>query len=159
MKLEVHGGPLFSLVVNRYEFPDEDLRPTEDNPVDEFETGRFLVVTASFRNADGQWNASGPIMTTDELERLAEWLDSVVKGHPLSAGIYFTERDLEFSIDLEERNLLVHVSRDFRPNWSMSSETVTITFPVDHIDLRCAVESLRSQLNRFPGRPPIQAAS
>ena len=34
-----------------------------------------------------------------------------------------------------------------------------IEFPIDQVDLQGAVESLRSQLKRFPGRPPIQVAT
>jgi hypothetical protein len=98
MRLETRDGRLFSLRIESYEFPDEDLGPTDDNPADEFDTGRFLVVAVMFRNPLGEWSASGPIMTTNELGRLADWIDSIVTGHPCTAGVYFTERDLEFSI-------------------------------------------------------------
>jgi hypothetical protein len=155
MKLETRDGRSFSLRVERYEFPDEELGPTEDNPADDFDTGRFLVVAASFRNAGSDWSASGPVMTTTEVGRFVDWMDSIVKGHPLSTGVYFTGRDLEFTIDHDARNLLVHACRDFRPDWSTTAD-VTIEFAIDQVDLRVAAESLRSQLKCFPGRPPIQ---
>ena len=70
--LKASDGRSFSLHVERYEFPKEALGPTDDNPADEFDTGRFLVVRASFCNSDGSWMASGPEMDTVELERLAD---------------------------------------------------------------------------------------
>ena len=80
MKIETRDGRLFSLIVKQYEFPDEELGPTEDNPADEFETGRFLIVSHIIRNADGEWNTRGPTMTTVELERLVNWLDQIRDG-------------------------------------------------------------------------------
>ena len=37
MKLETPDGCYFSLNVDRYEFPNEELGPTEDNPAEDFE--------------------------------------------------------------------------------------------------------------------------
>lgn len=156
MTFETQDGRFFSLEVERYEFPDEELGPTEDNPADEFDTGRFLVVVASFRNSTGAWEATAPLLTTTELERFAAWLESIAAGNPRSAGAYFTERDLEFSFDETTRQLLVHASGDLLPNWSERAACLTIGFPVDEIDLRSEVNSLRTQLQAFPGRPPIQ---
>ena len=39
MKLIAADDSLFTLNVDRYEFPDEELDPTEDNPADEFDAG------------------------------------------------------------------------------------------------------------------------
>src|SRR5262245_10813423 len=99
MLLELFGGPSFSLNVDGYEFPDEELGPTEDNPADYFDRGRFLVVTVSFKTQTGTWRATAPEMTTTELEQLASWLESILNGQPSRIGVYFTERDLEFTID------------------------------------------------------------
>ena len=55
MKFETLDGRFFSLLVEEYEFPDEELSPTEDNPAEDFETDRFLIVSHSFRNSDGEW--------------------------------------------------------------------------------------------------------
>ena len=158
MQLEMSDGRFFSLRVERYEFPDEELGPTDDNPADEFDTGRFLVVAVAFRNADGAWQASGPIMETTELERFTDWMESILEGTPLSDGVYFTERDLEFTIDNTAGKLLVHACWDFSPSWETSEEGVTIDFAIDQVDMLGAIESLRSQLRFFPGRPPIRLA-
>lgn len=158
MQLATADGRMFSLVVDRYEFPDEDLGPTDDNPADEFETGRDLIVTVSFTNADGSWRASGPIMTTTQLERLADWFESLARGSRICNGIYFTERDLELSIDEIAEIVSVHAFRDFLPPWSTSPDGVTIEFPLWEIDAVGAAKSLRAQLFKFPGRPPLDHA-
>ena len=159
MKLETPDSRLFSLTIKRYEFPDEKLGPTEDNPAEDFELGRFLIVAHTFRNSDGEWNTSGPTMTTEELYRFAEWLDSLCVGNPSTSGFYFTERELEFTFDDVAKNLQVHASFGFLPPWNDSGETVTIEFPLAQIDLEQAVISLQNQLARFPGRPPIGSAT
>jgi hypothetical protein len=156
MLLKTSDGRSFALHVDRYEHPDEELGPTEDNPADEFETERFLIVTVTFCNAEGSWSATAPEMTTTELARLADWLDSVAAGKPSREGVYFTERDLEFGVASAERRLFVHASWDFRPPWSGDPHaTTTIAFPLDEIDLAAAIASLRDQLTAFPGRPPL----
>ena len=159
MKIETADGRFFSLTVDGYEFPDEELGPTEDNPADEFETGRFLIVSHVIRNADGEWNARGPTMTTDELQRFVDWLVLIRTGTQPTGGIYFTERDLEFTCDDSVSNLRVHLSWDFLPPWNDSDECVTIEFPIHDLDLASAVHSLRTQLIAFPGRPPIENAT
>ena len=165
MKLETPDGRFFSLTIERYEFPDEELGPTEDNPADDFCTGRFLIVSHTFRNPDGEWNASGPTMTTSELQRFIDWLDSIRLGDTSildSDSInyaYFTERVLEFTVDEALQNLRVHVSFGFLPSWGNSAETVTIEFPLKHVNLDRVIASLEQQLARFPGLPPIENAT
>ncbi len=147
---------LFTLTVERYEIPDEEVVPTEDNPAEDFDTGRFLTVVHEFRNSEGQWSARGPTMTTDELARFAEWLESIHKGEPVSDGCYFTERDLEFTFDSTAKRLVAHVFRDFLPDWIGAERTVTIEFPLAESHLDAAAASIRQQLAEFPGRPPVQ---
>ena len=159
MKIETADNRFFSLIVERYEFPDEELGPTEDNPADEFETGRFLVVSHAICNADGEWNVCGPTMTTSELQRFVDWLNLIGNGTPSTDGIYFTERDLEFTYDHSGGNLCVHLFRDFLPPWNGSADSVMIEFPINEIDLASAIISLQSQLLSFPGRPPIENAT
>ena len=89
----------------------------------------------------------------------ADWLDSVRDGSPSAKGVYFTERDLEFSIDDALENFQVHLFWRFRPEWVTSEEGLTISFPLDQIDLDSASQSLRRQLAAFPGRPPIENAT
>lgn len=155
MQLGSPEGPSFSLNLNGYEFPNEELGPTEDNPADDFDRGRFLVVSVSFKTQTGDWRATAPEMTTTELERLVSWLESVSNRQPSGIGVYFTERDLEFTIDENLGRLNVHLLRDFLPPWIESEKSLTMSFPIDQANLREAVSSLRSQLARFPGRPPL----
>jgi len=156
MKLETPDGQSFSLTVERYEFPDEELGPTAENPADDFETGRFLVVSVGFRSSLGEWEACGPEMTTTELLRLADWLDSIRIGRAVHTGVYFTERNLEFTCNATSERLLIHAHGSFLPPWSASGESITLDFAVRDIELELAVESLRKQLARFPGKPALR---
>lgn len=158
MKLETPDGRLFTLVVEDYELPDEELGPTEDNPAEDFETGRFLIVSHSFRNSDGEWTARGPTMTNVELQRFSEWLEAIRDGTVSTRGVYFTERELEFTVDDSRSYLHVHISGDFLPPWVEPSDLITTIFPVAGIDFVGVLSSLRDQLIRFPGRPPIEDA-
>jgi hypothetical protein len=159
MRLETPDGNCFTLVVEGYEFPDEDPGPTDDNPADDFEAGRFLIVSHCFRSVDGQWNARGPTMTTTGMQRLITWLNSIRYGNPTADGVYFTERELEFTIDERRETLRVHVSGGFVPAWAESSESVTIEFPLRVIDLGRAIADLEKQIAQYPGRPPIRNAT
>lgn len=155
MTLETPDGRLFTFKVDRYEFPDEELEPTEDNPADDFQTGRFLVVSHTFRNIHGEWTASGPTMTTDELQRFAGWLTTVRDRKPTRLGICFTERDLEISFDKDLDALQIHVFRDFLPPWASEINSITIDFPRAHVDLSSALVELNKMLAAFPGRPTL----
>lgn len=152
MQLKTVDGPTFSLSVERYEFPDEELGPTEDNPADEFDQERFLVIRIAVTTSDGEWSMARPEMTTNELERLANWLEQVSSGSPSKRGVYFTERDLEFTVDESVRILTAHLFGDFLPPWAKEKQH-DLAFPIDEIDLAGAIASLRSQLEQFPGLP------
>jgi len=151
MKFETPDGCLFTLTIERYEFPDEELGPTEDNPAEDFETGRFLIVSHTFRNADGEWEASGPTMTTAELQQFIDWLDSIRHGLPTTDGVDFTEYDLEFTVDASTTFLRVHTFWDFLPAWVKPEESVIIEFAIRHLDLDAVIDSLEQQLAEFPG--------
>lgn len=155
MLLESSDGQLFLLHIDRYEFPDEELGPTKDNPADDFDRGRFLVVTVSCKISTGSWQATAPEMTTTELERLASWLESLQSGQPSGVGVYFTERDLEFTVDEARETLNVRLHRDFLPPWNKKGESLTMSFPIGEINLNEVVASMRSQLVQFPDRPPL----
>jgi len=152
MQLQSSDGQSFSLNVVRYEFPDEELGPNENNPADDFDRGRFLVVTISLKTPDGEWEATAPEMTTTELEQFANWLESVSSGQFAGIGAYFTERDLEFTQDEKTRSLNVHLSRDFLPPWS-NLDVWTINIPIEQSSLSQAVSAIRLQLALFPHRP------
>jgi hypothetical protein len=154
MNITAKDGTSFSLHVERYEFPDEDLIPNEDNPADDFDTGRMLVVRFSANHTERSWNASGPEMDTTELARLADWLDSVVAGNANAIGVYFTERDLEFTVSEDLKFLRIHFFWDFLPPWIVDATgQFTLDFQINEIDLSAASRSLREQLVAFPGAP------
>ena len=94
-------------------------------------------------------------MTTTELERLARWLEAIGQGKRTRLGIYFTERDLEFTIDEGLTTLAVHACEDFAPPWGEPHDGVTLSFALEQIDVRAAAQSIRSQLANFPDKPPI----
>ncbi len=149
-----HESFSFSLIVDRYEFPDEELGPTEDNPAGEdFDPSRFLVVTVSVSTPEGSWQATAPEMTTSELERFADWLEEISQGKRLRMGVYFTERDIEFVVDEECKILTVYLYCDFLPPWMERSQDLALEFPLQAVDLGGAIASIRRQLEEFPGRP------
>ena len=155
MVLRSKSGNLFTLTVERYEFPNEELGPTEDNPADkDFDTGRFLIVSHQIGSADGQWRGEFPTMDTNEFTRFIDWLDSVQSSEIKTQGVYFTERCLEFTLDESFTSLLVHLSSEFLPPWGSDGGTFVLNFPLAEVDLGAAVASLRQQSARFPGRPP-----
>lgn len=136
-----------------YEFPDEELGPTEDNPADEFQMGRFLIIEATFSDSGRVWHATGPIMDTNELGRLIDWLDAIINKRCSMSGVYFTERDLEFSCDEAQSRLMVHIFEDFLPTWC-EKDSLTLEFPLADVNLPIVTSDLKDQLKRFPGRPP-----
>lgn len=154
MHIQSLDGNAFSMRVAGYEFPDEELGPTEDNPADEFCTGRFLIVEVTLCESGRAWCASGPIMNTVELERLIDWLNSIARNSCSKSGVNFVERELEFSIDENHSRLKSHVFRDFLPDWC-DGDSLTLEFPISEIDLSTVISELRDQLTQFPGRPPI----
>lgn len=145
------------MTVRGYEFPNEEIGPTEDNPADCFDTGRYLIVAIQFSNSQHTWSASGPIMCTDELDRLINWLASIADDPCSANGVYFTERDLEFSFDRTHSHLLVHIFRDFLPSWC-DANSLTLAFPKSEIDFPSVVRELRAQRGQFPGRPPLETS-
>ena len=146
----------FTLAIDRYEFPDEELGPTEDNPAEDFDRGRFLIITVRLSDQSRSWKVTGPYVDTEELVRLADWLDSIARGNPTEDGIYFIERDWEWTVDAGVSTLTLHLSSAFLPPTSLRGKTYAMPFSVDSIDLPSAVSSLRRQLLAFPSRPPLE---
>ena len=159
MELRSKNGNLFTLAVKRYEFPDEEFSPTEDNPADEdFDTGRLLIVSHEFSNADGEWQCEFPTMDTNDFSRFVDWLDSLRSSEIETYGAYFIERCLEFRFDQTTNSLLVHLSWELLPTWISRGDQIVLVFPLAEIDLDSAISSLQQQLARFPGRPPLPNA-
>jgi len=159
MKFANTKGDAFSLLVDRYEFPGEEFGPTDDNPADEFETGRFIVVSHAIRHNGREWNTCGPTMKTTELKRLKDWFALIQDGSATTGGLCFTERELEFTYDKVSGNLQVHLFFGFLPPWEDSSDSVVIGFQAEKLDIGAAINSLHAQLKAFPSRPPIGNAT
>lgn len=151
--LEAPSGNKFTMEVLGYEFPDEDLGPTEDNPAEEFNTARFLVIDCEFSKEGRTWRASSPELTTIQLERLWKWLNSICEGDSTASdGVYFTERNLEFGFDKNEQAICVFASYELADQ----NEPAVLRFDLDKCQLRTALQSLKRDLERFPGRPPLK---
>jgi len=90
MRIATLEDTVFALRIENYEFPNEDLAPNEDNPADEFDPSRFLILSIQATNRDGSWSATGPVATTSDIRRLADWLDSIADKRHSEAGVYFT---------------------------------------------------------------------
>ena len=156
MEIQSANGECFSFVVDRYEFPHEPLGPTEDNPAGEdFDTGRFLVISCEFENHDGKWSGSFPEMDTTGLARLIQWLDSINRDDIMLNGVHFVEYNLEFSVDETRTVLHVHAFNHFLPPWIAEGESITLRFPIADINLTNALAALRAMAEQFPGRPPL----
>lgn len=153
MKLESSFDNWFSLNVAGYEFPDEELGPTQDNPADDFDVSRGLIVLLSCSTPSGSWTVTGPYFTTSELASLADWFLSLINRNPSSMGIYFIERCIEMSINQPLTSLTIHLSDECLPPGSNLGDTVNIVLPLNEIDLDGAIQSLRVILTHFPGRP------
>jgi len=149
------GSSRLTLKVDGYEFPDEPLGPTEDNPPDEFETARWLIVTFGFCFESQIWSVTGPYAKTSEIELLADWFDSIAIGDPSADGIRFIERDIEFTFNQRVSSLTVHLFRDFLPPLNRTCESFDMEFSLVEIELAGASNELRTILKRFPERPAI----
>lgn len=155
MNLESADGDYFSFAIEGYEFPDEALGPTEDNPADQdFDTGRFLIVSCVFRNSEGEWSESFPEMDTTGLAHFIRWMESISNNVVIQEGVHFIEYGLEFSIDASHTVLHVHTFHHFLPPWTTSG-SVTLNFPIAGINFSDALASLRQMADQFPGRPPL----
>ena len=160
MKFDALNGDYFSFAINRYEFPNEELGPTDDNPAGEdFDTGRFLVISCEFRNGDGDWTASFPEMDTNGLARFIDWMDSINNNAVIEDGVHFIEYDLEFTTNDSRAILHVHAFNHFLPPWISPPASVKLDFAVTDIDFADALGSLRRMAEQFPGRPPRESAT
>jgi hypothetical protein len=148
----------FSMRVVAYEFPDEELGPTEDNPAEYFETGRFLVIDVEFSRDGMTGRDSLPEMTTTELERMVDWLQTIADGNCNRTGVYFTERDLAFSVSKDLSVLRVHIFWYLLPDWATGTD-LTLEFPADRAALEENIRSLHDDLTRFPGRPRLDGSA
>lgn len=153
MKLTNSSGESIELHVVGYEHPDDELGPTEDNPADDFDPGRFLIVTVAAKARGRSWDGTGAYLDTVELNRFANWLESIRRGQPSHYGIYFTEREMAWSVNYPLTELTVFLWHDLQPPWWDDLNSLPIDFSLTEIDLRDAIRSLRQQALKFPGLP------
>lgn len=147
------NGEYLRFQILGYEHPDEDLGPSEDNPIEEFDAERFLIAECNFVLDGVAWTAKGAILTTSELEKLQEFVEQIGSSSVENLGCYFTERDIEFSYDRGACTIMVYASYRFRPPNNDSCGPIGISFPVTPEILRAVSVNLAKCVRRFPGRP------
>lgn len=153
---ELNGsdGDFFGFTIMGYQYPDEPLEPSDDNPADEFDTGRFLVVKFCFVRNAINWTRSGPILTTDDLIKLRDWMAELPSATTRTLGCYFTERELELSYDATRKSLSVHASYEFNSPFEQIGQPTRIVFSLDAQTVTYLVRQLDDCIHRFPGKPP-----
>jgi len=136
-----------------YQFSDSELPICErGSPEAHAARGRPLSTSASFITPQGEWESSGPQISTSELGRFASWLEAIAQGRPSETGFDFEQPDLEFSVSETLDAFNVHLSGSLSPDWA-DGQCLRISFPLAELDLRQAVAALRAQLARFVNRP------
>ncbi|MFO0884320.1 MAG: hypothetical protein U0894_09040 [Pirellulales bacterium] len=143
----------FGLTIIGYQYPNEPLEPSDDNPVDEFDTGRFLVIECHFVRNEVDWKRSGPFLSTDDLAKLRDWMVELPLVTIGTVGCYFTERDLELSYDASRKALSIHASYELNSPVERSGQTTTLVFRLDDSMIASLVGQLENCIRRFPGRP------
>jgi hypothetical protein len=136
-----------------YEHPDENIEPSEDNPIADFDEERFLIAECHFALGGVAWTAAGAILTTGDLAKLQDFVEQSGSSGTESPGCYFTERDIEFSYDRVARTIVVYVSYRFKPPNNGSCGPIEIAFPVTAEILGAVSENLAKCIRQFPGRP------
>ena len=132
-----------------YEFPTIDDDEWDSN---------WLNIRISATNDQGSWAATDASLLTEEVGRLAEWLQAIAENNEADAELDFIEPNLAF--ELVEANGLVRLRAWFelelRPRWAPTDEVPARDLCVDlelaRDDLGKAADSLRAQLRRFPPR-------
>jgi hypothetical protein len=149
---EARDGSRFTLSAVGYEHPDEELGPTEDNPLEYFDSSRYLMIECEFRSQNRIWTRRGPTLTTEELDRLRGWVVKVIAEPTLEHGLYFVERELELLHRGCDASLVVWACWDFA--FDRSHEYCDrLEFPVNELNLPETVAALSEMVRAWPGRP------
>src|SRR5262245_16353026 len=105
----------------------------------------------------GSWTFRDPCLLTYEVSSLADWLDSVALGKPLSDEQGFVEPNICFRLAKASTGTSLQVLfwLECRPPWATPKTPEAdswLEFPVSEFVLRRAADSLRDQLRDLPQR-------
>ena len=148
MNLESKNARLELNIVG-YEFPELENEPYDSD---------WLNITIRVEHPRGSWTSTDPSLLTDEVERLAEWLEAVADGQSVDVEASFLEPNLNFVLVDSDgaKKVRVYFELESRPSWAAASwaglADLWVEFAVVPEVLRSAAASLRSQLKRFPPR-------
>ena len=146
------AGEFFQLRIHGYEFPDEEEDKWDSN---------WLEIEISAKHKDGEWTVIHPCLRTNEVEKLARWLISLDQTQDRPEPLLdFMEPNLVFNL-VDTPNgpaIRVYFELEVRPPWSpaispqKAMADLWIDFPLEDVDLKSAVRSLREQLVQYPER-------
>ncbi len=147
MRLKAEGA-FFQLSLLGYQYPDAEGEPYDAN---------WLRVRVDAAGPQGAWSAVDPCLLAEEAERLAEWLEELAEGRAIPA-LSFMEPALLFRRVTTEHGpgLTVHFGPLVYPPWAEQNPTtrpdLSLTFPVNAVDLKGAARELKAQLKKSPPR-------
>jgi hypothetical protein len=144
MQLTNNQGDSFEIQILGYQFPNM--------PEDEWDSN-WLQIQLTVVLGQRAWTVTDPLLTTFEVERLADWLEEAKAGTMLE----FAEPYLTFAFmeGAGGTSLRVVLNAWLVDSWKAEhgvGEVVRLDFPLNELDLRQARQSLREQLERFPRR-------
>lgn len=144
------SGHRFELAISGYQFP---------SAADSWHDANWLVIEVSARGPEGAWRFSDPALLTNEVARLADWLEAVGSGRrPVNQRMDFLEPVLAFELrEPTSRMFRILFELEGRPPWAEVREPerwaeAWVEFEPDASELRAAAAELRTMLGRFPER-------
>src|SRR5690349_305701 len=115
MELRNAAGDFLKLTLVGYQFPNR----VPDSQYDY--DANWLMVRLDAELDGRAWRAQDPCLTTWEVTRLANWLEQLHFGQPLSyPRMSFTEPLLDFkpmALQSAEASLRIYIDAEFRPMW------------------------------------------
>lgn len=137
----------FELSVKNYEFASNDLK---EDDLD------WLNIYCRIKSSKSSWEFTHPILTTWEVEQLAEWMKSIAENEVNNQVIQFIEPCLQLSlVENLDSSVVVKVCFDLeaRPSWvTQDMGKFCIDFEIHKNDLYLAADSLLQELSHFPNR-------
>ena len=156
MKFVSSDNYFFELLIQGYQFPKNS---------NDYWDSNWLFIQINVSANSGSWSYVDACLVTFEIERLADWLDSLSAGDFRKPSLFFTENVLEFHIveDSDNVRCLRVLCRDFVPENCpkvtarlIARDELCIDFELSEIDLGAAANDLRRQLEVFPQRAKRQ---
>jgi len=147
MKLFDQNGVSFALAIDGYQYPEI---------ADDYWDSNWLFVRGEVRYPSGGWTFREPCLTTVDLRKLADWLDSIARGRPRAARCSFDEPNLVFEYQSDPRpGVVIRFAHESAPTWQGSDERLkdfSLSFDVFLNDLAKGASDLREFLVTFPER-------